>query len=165
LDGQRLAVATASGEVRITLMEPLTVIGVAAAHLADITPGSYVGTAARPQSDGTLRALEVHIFPETLRGTGEGHRPMDPPDRTMTNATVQDVVRKVTGSLLTLKYKDGEVTVVVPPDAPVVRFVPGDRALLTPGAGVVIFRAVQAEDGSITASRINVGVGGIMPPM
>ena len=165
LEGQRLGVGTATGTVWVTLLEPVTVNGLAAAQLSDITPGTFIGTAARPQADGTFRALEVHIFPEAMRGTGEGHRPWDLPGTTMTNANVEEVVQKVEGSLLTMKYKGGEVKVVVPKEAPIVKYVPGDRGLLKPGTGVFIFRAIQAADGSISTSRISVGVGGIMPPM
>ncbi len=143
--------------------------GVEAAKLADIGTGSYVGTTAVKQPDGTLKALEVHIFPESSRGTGEGHRPWDlQPGSTMTNANVEKVeqvaVEKAQGQLLSLKYKDGEQKVFVPPGTPIVKNVPGDRSLLKPGTGVHI-PAVRGADGTITATRITVGVGGIMPPM
>jgi hypothetical protein len=165
LAGQRLGVETATGTVWVTLVEPVTVTGVAPAKLSDITPGTFIGTAAtRQQADGTFRALEVHIFPEAMRGAGEGHRPWDLPDTIMTNANVEEVVQNVEGSRLTLRYPGGGVTVVVPKEAPIVRFVPGDRDLLKPGAGVFIFRATRAADGSISTSRISVGVG-ITPPM
>jgi len=167
-EGQTLRVTTPSGEVSVQLPEPLRVTGVAAAELADVKPGTYVGTAARKQADGTFRALEVHIFREEARGTGAGHRPYDLPKTTMTNANVekveQIVVEKVRGPMLTLKYKGGEVKVFVPPDAQIVKLEPGSRELLKPGAGVVI-PAIRGEDGSIRATRISVGVGGVMPPM
>jgi len=143
--------------------------GVEAAKLTDIGAGSYVGATSVKQSDGTLKALEVHIFPESSRGTGEGHRPWDlQPGSTMTNANVEKVeqvaVANVQGQLLTLKYKDGEQKILVPPGTPIVKNVAGDRSLLKPGTGVYI-PAVRAEDGRITATRITVGVGGVMPPM
>lgn len=169
VEGQTLRVTTAGGEVLVHLPQNLRITGVAAAKLADIIPGTYVGTAAQKQADGTLRALEVHIFPESGRGTGEGHRPWDlQPGSTMTNANVekveQVVVEKIQGQMLTLKYKGGEAKVFVPPGTPIVRNVPGDRTLLKPGVGVMI-PAIQGADGTITAARVAAGVGGVMPPM
>ena len=164
-----LKVATTAGEVLVRFAEDVRIGGVAGAQLSDITAGSYVGTTAVKQADGNLKALEVHIFPETARGTGEGHRPWDlQPGSTMTNANVEKVeqvaVEKVQGQVLMLKYKDGEQKVFVPPGTPIVRNVPADRTLLKPGTGVYI-PAVRGEDGTITATRITVGIGGIMPPM
>jgi len=164
-----LQVTTAAGEVMVKFADDVRIGGVEAAKLADIGTGSYVGTTAVKQPDGTLKALEVHIFPESSRGTGEGHRPWDlQPGSTMTNANVEKVeqvaVEKAQGQLLSLKYKDGEQKVFVPPGTPIVKNVPGDRSLLKPGTGVYI-AAVRGEDGTITATRITVGVGGIMPPM
>jgi len=164
-----LQVTTAAGEVMVKFADDVRIGGVEAAKLADIGTGSYVGTTAVKQPDGTLKALEVHIFPESSRGTGEGHRPWDlQPGSTMTNANVEKVeqvaVEKAQGQLLSLKYKDGEQKVFVPPGTPIVNNVPGDRSLLKPGTGVYI-PAVRGEDGTITATRITVGVGGIMPPM
>jgi hypothetical protein len=115
-----------------------------------------------------LRAVGINIFPPELRGIRDTHRPWDIPGTTMTNATVdkieQSQVEKVEGRMLHLKYKDGEKRLFVPPDTPVVRNVSGSRDLIKPGAGVVI-TAVQAPDGAITASRINAGIDGVMPPM
>ena len=139
-----LRVATASGVEVVTLVPPLTVTGATRASLADIGPGTYLGTAARAQPDGSFRALEVHIFAESMRGTGEGHRPMEAPGTTMTNASVDALVQRADGPLLTLKHKDGVTQVLVPPDAPIVRFGPGDQSLLVPGASIVVFRAIRA---------------------
>jgi hypothetical protein len=143
--------------------------GVEAAKLSDISAGSYVGATSVKQSDGSLKALEIHIFPETSRGTGEGHRPWDlQPGSTMTNANVEKVeqvaVEKIQGEMLTLKYKDGEQKIFIPPGTPIVKNVAADRSLLKAGTGVYI-PAVRAEDGTLTATRITAGVGGIMPPM
>jgi hypothetical protein len=164
-----LKVTTAAGDVLVNFADDVRIGGVEAAKLADIGAGSYVGATSVKQSDGALKALEVHIFPESSRGTGEGHRPWDlQPGSTMTNANVEKVeqvaVANVQGQLLTLKYKDGEQKILVPPGTPIVKNVAGDRSLLKPGTGVYI-PAVRAEDGTITATRITVGVGGIMPPM
>ncbi len=164
-----LKVTTAAGDVLVNFADDVRIGGVEAAKLTDIGAGSYVGATSVKQSDGTLKALEVHIFPESSRGTGEGHRPWDlQPGSTMTNANVEKVeqvaVANVQGQLLTLKYKDGEQKILVPPGTPIVKNVAGDRSLLKPGTGVYI-PAVRAEDGTITATRITVGVGGVMPPM
>jgi hypothetical protein len=141
------------------------VIGATRAGLSDIGPGTFLGTAARAQPDGSFRALEVHIFAESMRGTGEGHHPMEAPGTTMTNASVDAVVQRADGPLLTLKYKDGMTLVVVPPDVPIVRFWPGDPTLLVPGASVLVFRVVRAADGHLNASRLTVGVDGTRLPM
>jgi hypothetical protein len=164
-----LRVATNSGEVAVRFAEDVRIGGVAAAQLSDIAAGNYVGTTAVKQADGNLKALEVHIFPETARGTGEGHRPWDlQPGSTMTNANVEKVeqvaVEKIQGQMLTLRYKGGEQKVFIPPGTPIVKNVPAERSSLKPGTGVFI-PAVRSEDGTLTATRITVGVGGIMPPM
>jgi len=164
-----LKVTTSSGDVLVKLPEDIRITGVEAAKLSDISSGEYVGTTAVKQPNGTLKALEVHIFPESSRGTGEGHRPWDlTPGSTMTNANVEKVeqvpVEKTQEQLLTLKYKGGEQKVVVPPGTPIVKAVPGDRSLLKSGTGVFI-PSVRGADGTITATRITASVGGVMPPM
>ena len=164
-----LKVTTSSGDVLVKLPEDIRITGVEAAKLSDISSGEYVGTTAVKQPNGTLKALEVHIFPESSRGTGEGHRPWDlTPGSTMTNANVEKVekvpVEKTQEQLLTLKYKGGEQKVVVPPGTPIVKAVPGDRSLLKSGTGVFI-PSVRGADGTITATRITAGIGGVMPPM
>jgi hypothetical protein len=118
-----------------------------------------------PQADGTLRAVEVHVFPDSMRGTGEGHRPWDlQPGSTMTNATVAKVDESGGARKLSLKYKDGEKTVVVPPGTPVVRMEPGDRSRLVPGAHVFVIASRQP-DSPLVAERLNVGKDGLVPPM
>ncbi len=169
VEKQSLKVTTSAGEVLVKLPDNVRIGGVEAAKLSDITAGNYVGATSVKQSDGSLKALEIHIFPESARGTGEGHRPWDlQPGSTMTNANVDKVeqvaVEKIQGELLTLKYKDGEQKIFIPPGTPIVKNVPGDQSLLKPGTGVYI-PAVRGEDGTLTATRITVGVGGIMPPM
>jgi hypothetical protein len=132
--------------------------------LEDIKPGSFIGSAAMPQPDGTQKALEVHVFPEAMRGTGEGHRPFDlQPASTMTNGTVGAVTGSV-GRTLTVSYQGGEKTIVVPPETPVVTYEPGTKVLLVPGAHVILM-GTRAEDGKITATRISVGKDGLVPPM
>ena len=119
-----------------------------------------------PQPDGTQTALEVLVFPEAMRGSNEGHYPWDlKPGSMMTNATITDaVVESAGGRRMTLKYKDGEKTVVVPADIPIVTFEPGERAMVVPGAHVLI-AATKQPDGSLTAARIAIGKNGLVPPM
>ena len=172
VDADSFTVRERSGEV-LTLVRPATmeVSEVFPLALADIKAGSFIGTAAMPQADGTQLALEVLVFPEAARGTGEGHRPWDlRPDSTMTNATVADLAAAPSsvpgGQKLTLRYKDGEKTVIVPPNAPVVSFKPGkadEKALIVPGAKVLI--TAQEIDGKPTALRVIVGRNGFVPPM
>jgi hypothetical protein len=172
VDATSLTVKERSGEV-ITLVRPaaMDVSEVYPLALADIKPGSYIGTAAMPQADGSQLALEVVVFPEAARGTGEGHRPWDlQPESTMTNATVAALTASPSsvpgGQKLTLRYKDGEKTVIVPPGVPVVSFKPGkadENVLLVPGAKVMI--TAQEQAGKPTALRVIVGRNGFAPPM
>ena len=164
LDGPVLTVKSREGaDVTVRLADNLSVSGVVKAALTDIKPGSYVGIAALPRA-GELNAVEVLVFPEAMRGTAEGHGPWDLlPESTMTNATVAESVDRVQGRALTLKYKDGERTITVPPEAPIVTLVPADRTELKPGAAVFI-PAARQPDGSLQASRVLVGRD-IAPPM
>jgi hypothetical protein len=167
VDGQIMNVTARDGtKLTIKIADNVTVAGVVKASMSDIKPGSYVGVAGLPQEDGSQRALEVLIFPEAMRGTAEGFRPWDlRPNSTMTNATVAEVVAKADAQTMTLKYKDGEKTVVVPPDAPIVAFVPGDKSELKAGAKIFIAGAAKQPDGSLVAARIGVGRDGLTPPM
>ncbi len=129
-----------------------------------IKPGSFIGSAAVTQPDGTLRAVEVHVFPESMRGTGEGHRPFDlGPGSTMTNGTVGDVVAS-SGRSLKVGYKGGEKTIFVPPETPIVTYETGSKALLVPSARVIVF-ATEGPEKILTATRIAVGKNGLVPPM
>lgn len=165
LTGTALVVTTRGDKaVTLTLPPDATITAVSTTTLAEIRPGSFIGTAAVPQPDGTQKALEVHIFPENMRGTGEGFRPYDlAPQSTMTNGTVGQIAG-ASGVSLTVKYKDGEKTIIIPPDVPIVSFEPGTRAQLVAGAHVVIITAT-APDGSLTAARVSVGKGGVNVPM
>lgn len=162
-----LVVDTRAGErLTIALADNARVLALVPMALADIKPGSYVGSAAVPRGDGTWRALEVHVFPEAMRGVGEGHRPFDlEPQSTMTNATVAEVVVRLEGAVLTLRHKDGEQTILVQPGTPVVTYVPGDRSELKPGARIMIFAAQRQADGSLIAPSVTVGRDGLTPPM
>jgi hypothetical protein len=162
-----LVVKDRSGEVvELVLPEKLVVSEVYPIALEDIQPGSFIGTAAMPQADDSQRAIAVTVFPESARGTGEGHRPFDlQPQSTMTNATVASVGSlsgAATGRSLVVKYKDGEKTIVVPANAPIVSFRPADRSLLVPGASVSLF--AQVVDGKPTVLRINAGKNGFALP-
>lgn len=159
-----ITVKDRSGEtVELAINDKTEVTEVYPIKLIDIAANSYIGTAAVPQPDGTQRAIAVTVFPEAARGRGEGHRPFDlQPASTMTNATVADVVAAPTGNTLKLKYAGGEKTVIVPPDAPVVTFRPGDRSLLVAGASVSLMAAMV--NGKPTATRINAGKNGFALP-
>lgn len=164
-DGSTLVVKERSGEViRLALADNLVVNEVVPIELAAIQPNSFVGVGSMPQPDGKLRALEVLVFPESARGSNEGHYPWDLlPGSLMTNATVADVAAAPQGRQLRLRYKDGEKTVVVPAEAPVVTFKPGDRSLLVAGAKVIV--TAQLRDGKPTALRVLAGRNGFTPPM
>jgi hypothetical protein len=164
-DGQRLVMKERSGEtLSLALADNFSVNEVLAIELSAIQPNSFVGIASLPQADGSLRALEVLVFPEAARGSGEGHYPWDlQPGSMMTNATVADVAAVAQGRQLRLRYKDGEKTVSVPAEVPVVTFKPGDKALLIPGAKVMV--TAQLRDGKPTAMRALAGRNGFTPPM
>jgi hypothetical protein len=164
VDGATLTVKARSGEVvKLATTDKLVVSEVYPMELADIKPGSYIGTAALTMPDGTLRSQGVTVFPESMRGTGDGHRPFDlGPDSTMTNATVADLVAVPEGRKLQLKYKDGEKTILVPPGTQIVSFKPADRALLVTGATVSL--TAQEINGVPTALRITAGRNGFAAP-
>jgi hypothetical protein len=162
---ERLDLTTRQGEkVTVSVGASPTITALSNGKLSDVKPGSYVGTAAVPQPDGTLKALELQVFPESMRGVGEGSRPWDAaPQSSMTNGTVGSVVG-TSGRDITIQYGGGEKKVVVPPGAPVVTYEPGTRALLTPGAHVFIM-ATRSADGTLSTDRVIVGKDGIVPPM
>jgi hypothetical protein len=166
IEGQKLQVRTRSGALAdIDLGQQYTVTAVVRVQPEAIVRGSYVGTATLPQSDGTERALEVLVFPESGRGSGEGHYPWDlQPGSMMTNATVAKIVDVDNARRLTLAYKDGEKVVIVAPNVPIVTFEPGTREMLRPGAHVMLGATVRP-DGSLTASRVSVGKDGLVPPI
>jgi hypothetical protein len=166
IEGQKLQVRTRSGALAdIDLGQQYTVTAVVRVQPEAIVRGSYGGTATLPQSDGTERALEVLVFPESGRGSGEGHYPWDlQPGSMMTNATVAKVVDIENARQMTLKYKDGEKVITVPPNVPIVTFEPGSREMLRPGAHVMLGATVRP-DGSLAATRVSVGKDGLVPPM
>lgn len=166
LKGQELVVGAPNGDVKAVLTDKTVIRGETAIKLSDIAAGMYLGTTATKQSDGTFLASEVHVFSEDQRGTGEGHRPLgsDPQSgATMTNANVERVedvaVKDIKGRLMSLKYKDGEVKVLVPPNIPVVKRAVGDRSLLAVGAEVSL-QATRGGDGALSATQITVRAPG-----
>ena len=167
VDGPMLMIKSREGaDMKVRVTDNEVGVGIAKSSLDDIKPNSYVGVSAMPEPDGTQKALAIHIFPEAQRGTGEGFRAWDlRPNSTMTNATVAETVAGKDGENITVKYKDGEKKVVVPPGTPIVAFVTGDKSELKAGAKIIIFGANKKDDGSLEAGRVGVGIDGITPPM
>jgi hypothetical protein len=165
VDGSTLVVKPHEGaELTLTLAGNVQVVDVVKASLADIKEGSFIGSGAMPQADGTQKALEVHIFAESQRGTGEGHRPWDgAPNSTMTNGTAGAAVSGVDGQTITVKFKDGEKKIVVPPGVPIVRYEIGNPGELKPGANIAVPFATKKPDGTFEAARVNVGRDGLVP--
>ena len=167
-DGPMLTVKSRDGQTtyRVKMADNVSVRGIVKAALSDIKDNSFIGVTGMPQADGSQKAVEIHIFPEAMRGTGEGHRPWDlQPGSTMTNAAVTQMVKGVDGDVITLKYKDGEKKVLVTPQTVIVTYVPGDKGELKPGAKIFIAGAAKKEDGTLEAASISVGRDGLTPPM
>jgi hypothetical protein len=165
IDGDTLSAKSRDGsEVKLNLASNLVVVAVVKASIADIKPGSFIGSGAMPQPDGSEKAIEVHIFAESQRGTGEGHRPWDgAPNSNMTNGTVGSAVTGVDGPVITIKYNGGEQKIVVTPDVPIVRYEISDISALKPGAAFTVIAAVKQPDDSFNVGRINVGRDGVVP--
>jgi hypothetical protein len=156
--------ANSGGDMVINLTQDTKVRAVTLANIEDIKPGSYIGSAAIPQEDGTLKALEVHVFPPELAGSGDGHRPFDlVKGSSMTNGSVGDLVVS-NGRVLTVNYKGGQQKILVPEDVPIVNLMPADRSLLKVGVKIVTF-VTQGADGTLTAQSISAGKDGVTPPM
>jgi hypothetical protein len=166
LDGHTVLVKSATGEaLKLNLADKVLVVAVVKASMADIKEGLFIGSGAIPQPDGSQKALEVHIFADSMRGTGEGSRPWDgAPNATMTNGTVGATVSGVDGPAITVKYKDGEKKIVVTPNVPIVRYEVADLGAIKPGAPFSVTAAVKQADGSFDVNRINVGRDGASPP-
>jgi hypothetical protein len=167
-DGPMITVKSRDGQTsyKVKLTDNAAVRGIVKAALSDIKANSFIGVTGMPQADGSQKAVEIHIFPEPMRGTGEGHRPWDlVPNSTMTNATVAQMVKGVAGDEIMLKYKDGEKKIVVAPDTVIVTYLPGDKSELKPGAKIFIAAANKKDDGTLEAAAVSVGRDGITPPM
>ena len=166
VDGDVLAVKSRSGEeVKLHMTGDMRVVGISRISLSDIKVGSFIGTTTVPGPDGSQNAVEVHVFPENMRGTGEGSRPYDlKPNSSMTNATVAESVVGNDGHTLLVKYKGGEKKVQVSSETPVVTYVPADKSDLKAGAKIIAFTK-KLPDGSFETSRVSVGRDGLTPPM
>jgi hypothetical protein len=169
IDGAMMTVKSREGDtLKVKLADEVKVVALVKASLADIKPNSFVGSTAMPQPDGTWKAVEVHIFPEEMRGTGEGDRPYDyKPQSTMTNGTVNSLAKTTMtgtvaseeGTTLTLDYKGGSKKIDVTPQTVIVSYVPGTREELKPGASIYIPAATRQADGTLLTARVNVGRG------
>jgi hypothetical protein len=165
VEGKTLYIKSASGPVTLTLADNAVVVARVKATAADIKAGDYVATGGVPQPDGTQKAVELRIFPDSMRGNGDGHRPGWPgaPNGTMTNGAVGQTVTSVDGPVLTVKFKDGEKKIIVGPSVPVSRLEMADRSELKSGAAVAAAAATKQPDGTFTAARIDVGRGDAVP--
>ena len=153
-------------ELKLTVTDPPLFVAIVKSTTADIKPGMFVGSTGTTQPDGSQRAIEVHIFPESMRGTGEGHYDWDlKPQTKMTNANVEQTVAGVDGQLLSVKYKDGEKKLLVTPETAVVTYVAGDKNDLKPGTKIFVGAAKKQADGSLQTPRITYGKDGLTPPM
>ena len=166
LDGQLLTIKANNGQsMTVKMADNFVVMGIAKAGIADVASGKFIGTTTVGERNGGLVALEIHIFPENMRGTGEGHYDWDlRPESKMTNANVASVKAMGKERMLTVQYKGGEKQILVPENAVVVSFTPAEKSELKPGAHVFVNSQRQA-DGSLTAPRVNVGLHGQVPPM
>jgi hypothetical protein len=167
VDGAMLTVKSRDGAMlKVKVADNATVRAVVKMSMADIKQGAFVGVTGMPQPDGSQKAVEVHIFPEAMRGTGEGHRPWDLlPNSTMTNANVEVLVTATDGPVLTMKYKDGEKKIVVTKDTAIVTYATSTKDELKPGAVVFINNPAKKDDGSFEAAAVTVSRDGVNPPM
>jgi hypothetical protein len=165
VEGKTLYIKSASGSVTLTLADNAVIVARVKATAADIKAGDYVATGGVPQPDGTQKAVELRIFPDSMRGNGDGHRPGWPgaPNGTMTNGAVGQTVSSVDGPVLTVKYRDGEKKIIVGPSVPVQRLEMADRSELKSGAAVVAAAARKQPDGTFTTARIDFGRGDVVP--
>ena len=151
-------------ELKLTVTDNPLFVAISPSTMADIKPGMFVGSAGMMQADGTQKAIEVHIFPESMRGTGEGHYDWDlKPQSKMTNANVEQTVAGVDGQLLSVKYKDGEKKLLVTPETVVVTYVPGNKDDLKPGTKIFVAAAKKQPDGTLQTPRITYGRNGAGP--
>ena len=167
VDGPVYVVKNRDGaEVKLTVTDPYLYVAIVKSTMADIKPGQFVGATGVTQADGSQKAIEVHIFPESMRGTGEGHYDWDlRPNTKMTNANVEQTVAGVEGPVLTVKYKDGEKKVMVTPETQVVTYEMGNKADLKPGIKIFVGAAKKGADGNWTTPRVTYGKDGLTPPM
>jgi hypothetical protein len=168
IEGDVLDIKTRNGETaKVKLVDPARVLAFVKASLADIQVGKFIGVTAMPQADGSQKAIAIHIFLDAQKGVvADRHTPWDlQPGSTMTNAIVDTTVAGVDGQVIMVKYKDGEKKIIVPPNATIVAYAPGDKSELKPGAQIIVFGATKQADGSLTTPAISVGRGDVTPPM
>ena len=167
VDGPVYVVKNRDGaEVKLTVTDPMLYVAIVKSSMADIKPGQFVGATGTTQPDGSQKAIEVHIFPESMRGTGEGHYDWDlKPNTKMTNANIEQTVAGVDGPVLSVKYKDGEKKVVVTPETQVVTYVMGNKSDLKPGIKIFVGAAKKQADGTWQTPRVTYGKDGLTPPM
>src|SRR6195952_4006496 len=159
VDGPVYVVKNRDGaELKLTVTDNPLFVAIAPSTMADIKQGMFVGSAGTMQPDGTQKAIEVHIFPESMRGTGEGHYDWDlKPNTKMTNANVEQTVAGVDGQILSVKYKDGEKKLLVTPETVVVTYIPGSKEELQPGTRIFVAAAKKQPDGTVQTPRITYG--------
>ena len=165
IDADTMTFRERNGEVlALKISEKFPIQEVYPIEITAIEPNAYLGIATMTRADGVMEALEVLVFPEAARGSGEGHFSWDlQSGSSMTNATVASLVRTDKSRMLTMRYKGGEKTIFVPEFAPIVTFKPGSAELLVPGAFAMITAVLK--DGRPTVMRVNVGKNGFKPPM
>src|ERR1700761_133507 len=167
VDGPGYLVKNRDGaELKMPVTDKPLFVAIVKATMADIKSGMFVGATGQTQPDGSQKAIEVHIFPESMRGTGEGHYDWDlKPNTKMTNANVDQTVNGNDGNTLSVKYKDGEKKILVTPETAVVTYVPGSKDDLKPGIKVFVGAAKKMDDGTVQTPRITYGKDGLTPPM
>jgi hypothetical protein len=165
IEGPVFVVKTRDGtEARLTVTDNPLFVVIVPGKMSDIKPGMFVGSAGMMQEDGTQKAIEVHIFPESMRGTGEGHYDWDLlPKSKMTNGNVEQAVTGVDGPVLSVKYKDGEKKLVVSPQTVVVTYDMGKREDIQPGTRIFVGAAKKQADGTLQTPRITYGRNGEGP--
>jgi Domain of unknown function (DUF5666) len=165
-DAKSLTMKSRAGaEIKVQLEPKTRFVEVVRASAADLKPNSFIGVAAVPEPDGSLKALEVHIFPEAMRGTGEGFRPFDlAPNSSMTNGAINARIGGVAGDELTVAYKGGSQKIHLPAGTPIVTFAPGAETDLKAGAAAIV-RGPKAADGDVEATAVLIGKDGLVPPM
>ena len=165
IEGPVFVVKTRDGsDAKLTVTDNPLFVAIVPAKISDIKPGMFVGSAGMMQEDGTQKAIEVHIFPEAMRGTGEGHYDWDLlPKSKMTNGNVEQSVTGVDGPVLSVKYKDGEKKLVVSPQTVVVTYEMGRREEIQPGTRIFVGAAKKQPDGTLQTPRITYGRNGEGP--